>query len=375
MQRFSQKLPLIISGIAAFAIGAAVSTLAATPNADALRFVNASFAPVGIAKPAPYGWLHFCAAQPAECEAAPVLPRLVQLTARSWTELNKINTIVNGEIGPISDEDHYRIYEQDILNWWTYPDDGKGNCNDYVLMKRKLLIEAGWPKAALLMTVVVDQHGEGHLILTVRTDRGDLILDNMRQEIVSWDRTGYRFVKRQSELDPNNWVAIENQGALRTAAAGNPRLPSTAVQAPILVDELASVAVEEREASRNDHEEALETAWVGRLPSGDFPADHIARHALAGHDHDTAEARKIGRLQPPDDRGLRHIGSIGRRNGRLAGSRHQQNNGGCPERSGDDTHRTRPVAAMGLIPAGYRVVTVPACRIAVQDKAAANGNG
>jgi predicted transglutaminase-like cysteine proteinase len=375
MQRFSQKLPLIISGIAAFAIGAAVSTLAATPNADALRFVNASFAPVGIAKPAPYGWLHFCAAQPAECEAASVLPSLVRLTARTWAELNKINTIVNGEIGPISDEDHYRIYEQDILNWWTYPDDGKGNCNDYVLMKRKLLIEAGWPKSALLMTVVVDQHGEGHLILTVRTDRGDLILDNMRQEIVSWDRTGYRFVKRQSELDPNNWVAIENQGALRTAAAGNPRLSSTAVQAPIFVDELASVAVEQGEASRNDHKEALETAWVGRLPSGDFPADHIARHALAGHDHDTAKARKIGRLQPPDDRGLRHIGNIGRRNGRLAGSRHQQNNGGCPERSGDDTHRTRPIAAMGLIPAGYRVVTVPACRIAVQGKAAANGNG
>jgi predicted transglutaminase-like cysteine proteinase len=222
MQRFHQKLPLIISGIAAFAIGAMVSTLAATPNADPLRFMDVSFAPVGVARPAPYGWLHFCAAQPAECEPAPALPSLVQLTADSWAELNRINTIVNGEIGPISDEEHYRIYEQNILNWWTYPDDGKGNCNDYVLMKRKLLTEAGWPKAALLMTVVVDQHGDGHLILTVRTNRGDLILDNMRQEIVPWDRTGYRFVKRQSELDPNNWVSIDSAGEWRTAAAGSP---------------------------------------------------------------------------------------------------------------------------------------------------------
>jgi predicted transglutaminase-like cysteine proteinase len=223
MQRFYQKLPLVISGIAAFAIGAMVSTLAATPSTDALRLVEASFAPVGIARPAPYGWLHFCAAQPAECEPAPALPELAQLTAGSWAELNRINTIVNGEIGPIGDEEHYRIYEQNILNWWTYPDDGKGNCNDYVLMKRRLLVEAGWPKSALLMTVVVDQHGDGHLILTVRTDRGDLILDNMRQEILSWDRTGYRFVKRQSELDPNNWVSIESGGEWRTAAAGSPR--------------------------------------------------------------------------------------------------------------------------------------------------------
>ena len=222
MQRLLDRLPLIISGIAAFAIGVAFS-LAAPPNAAALKSQDASFAPIGEAKPAPYGWLHFCAAQPAECEAAPVLPKLVQLTSQTWAELNKINTIVNGEIDPISDEDHYRIYEQDILNWWTYPDDGKGNCNDYVLMKRKLLIEAGWPKAALLLTVVVDHHGDGHLILMVRTDRGDLMLDNMRQEIVQWDRAGYRFVKRQSAFNPNDWVSIQVQGDLRTAAAGNPR--------------------------------------------------------------------------------------------------------------------------------------------------------
>jgi predicted transglutaminase-like cysteine proteinase len=219
MQRFLDRLPLIISGIAACAIGAVASSLAAPTTTAAL----ASFAPVGIAKPAPYGWLHFCAAQPEECEPTPLLPKLISLTSQSLAELNQINTIVNREVEPIGDEDHYRIYEQGILNWWTYPDDGKGNCNDYVLMKRKLLIEAGWPKAALLMTVVVDHHGDGHLILMVRTDRGDLILDNMREDIVPWDRTGYRFVKRQSALNPNDWVSIEVQASPRTAAAANSR--------------------------------------------------------------------------------------------------------------------------------------------------------
>ena len=219
MQAFLDRLPLIISGIAAFAISAAATSLAAPTTTAALS----SFAPAGIAKPAPYGWLHFCAAQPAECEPTAPEPKVISLTPRSWGELNQINSIVNRDVEPISDEDHYKIYEQDILNWWTYPDDGKGNCNDYVLMKRKLLVEAGWPKAALLMTVVIDHHGDGHLILMVRTDRGDLILDNMRDDIVPWDRTGYRFVKRQSASNPNDWVAIEAQHDPRVATAGSPR--------------------------------------------------------------------------------------------------------------------------------------------------------
>jgi len=219
MQAFLDRLPLIISGIAAFAIGAAATSLAAPTTTAALS----SFAPIGIAKPAPYGWLHFCAAQPAECEPTAPEPKVISLTPRSWGELNQINSIVNRDVEPISDEDHYKIYEQDILNWWTYPDDGKGNCNDYVLMKRKLLVEAGWPKAALLMTVVIDHHGDGHLILMVRTDRGDLILDNMRDDIVTWDRTGYRFVKRQSASNPNDWIAVEAQRDPRVATVGNPR--------------------------------------------------------------------------------------------------------------------------------------------------------
>jgi predicted transglutaminase-like cysteine proteinase len=219
MQALLDRLPLIISGVAAFAIGAAATSLAAPTTTAALS----SFAPDGVAKPAPYGWLHFCAAQPAECEPTPAQPRIISLTPRSWGELNRINSIVNRDVDPIGDEDHYKIYEQDILNWWTYPDDGRGNCNDYVLMKRKLLVEAGWPKAALLMTVVIDHHGDGHLILMVRTDRGDLILDNMRDDIVTWDRTGYRFVKRQSASNPNDWVSIEVQRDPRLATAANPR--------------------------------------------------------------------------------------------------------------------------------------------------------
>ena len=58
------------------------------------------------------------------------------------------------------------------------------------------------------MTIVRDLDGNGHTILTVKTDKGDYILDNMVGEIRLWDQTGYKFVKRQSQTDPNVWVSV-----------------------------------------------------------------------------------------------------------------------------------------------------------------------
>jgi len=70
-----------------------------------------------------------------------------------------------------------------------------------VLQKRKMLLQAGWPREALLITVVRDKAGDGHAILTVKTDRGEYVLDNQTDAILLWSDTGYRFVKRQSQAD------------------------------------------------------------------------------------------------------------------------------------------------------------------------------
>jgi predicted transglutaminase-like cysteine proteinase len=91
---------------------------------------------------------------------------------------------------------------------WAYPDDGKGDCEDYVLAKRRALINLGWPASVLLITVVRDKEGDGHAVLTVVTDRGDVILDNQENEILPWQDTGYRYVKRQSQGDPTLWVSL-----------------------------------------------------------------------------------------------------------------------------------------------------------------------
>ena len=52
----------------------------------------------------------------------------------------------------MTDMDHWGMIDR-----WNYPDDGYGDCEDYVLQKRKMLIQAGWPREALLITVVRDK--------------------------------------------------------------------------------------------------------------------------------------------------------------------------------------------------------------------------
>ena len=81
------------------------------------------------------------------------------------------------------------------------------------MFKRKQLIEQGFPRQALLMTIVRDQNGEGHAILTVKTDHGEFVLDNLTDEILPWDVTGYRFIKRQAQDDPNVWLDMGGANA------------------------------------------------------------------------------------------------------------------------------------------------------------------
>jgi predicted transglutaminase-like cysteine proteinase len=126
-----------------------------------------------------------------------------------------INTWINETIKPLTDIEHWGVADH-----WSYPDDGYGDCEDYVLLKRRMLIQSGWPREALLVTVVRDEKDEGHAVLTVTTDKGDYILDNQNKNILLWSETRYRFIKRQSQADPNVWVSLSNQQpAIATATS------------------------------------------------------------------------------------------------------------------------------------------------------------
>jgi predicted transglutaminase-like cysteine proteinase len=191
-----------------------LAALLAAPTASMAQ-ERAAFIAVGAVTTPPIGWAEFCIEYAPECDTRPSLPRDVALSSRAWAEIKRINVAVNTSVKPMTDMDHWGVVER-----WNYPDDGYGDCEDYALQKRKLLMAAGWPREALLMTVVRDTNGNGHAILTVKTDRGEYILDNQTNDVLLWADTGYRFVKRQSQSDPNVWVSLgEPRAAPATASS------------------------------------------------------------------------------------------------------------------------------------------------------------
>jgi predicted transglutaminase-like cysteine proteinase len=197
-------------GLAAAILSAALMQSPADAASERPLFIS-----LGNVARAPIGWVEFCAEYPQDCNVQPLPPRDLVLSAKAWKELVRINRLVNDTIKPITDLEHWGVVER-----WNYPDDGYGDCEDYVLLKRRMLIEAGWPRQALLITVVRDRRGDGHAVLTVKTDKGEFILDNQNEEILLWSETGYHFVKRQSQSDPNVWLALgEPRSTSATAAS------------------------------------------------------------------------------------------------------------------------------------------------------------
>ena len=150
----------------------------------------------------PIGHVGFCRRNPDECSNPSGHSERIKLTAKRERELRDVNDLVNQTVLPTSD---LELYGQ--LEHWSYPA-SKGDCEDYVLLKRRLLMKRSWPASALLITVVRDQHNEGHAILTVRTDEGDVILDNKKKNMMVWNHSGYTFIKRQSHRNPKIWVSL-----------------------------------------------------------------------------------------------------------------------------------------------------------------------
>ena len=199
--------------LAAAAVTAEAGDTTASLDGNSVLSDRPVFVTVGDVARAPIGWVDFCLENKSECATTPSEPRDVVLTSKAWTDMIKVNAWVNESIKPMTDLEHWGVVER-----WNYPDDGYGDCEDYVLLKRRMLMQAGWPREALLITVVRDKKGDGHAVLTVKTDRGEFILDNQEPQVLPWTKTGYRFVKRQSQSDPNLWVSL-----------GEPRTPPATV--------------------------------------------------------------------------------------------------------------------------------------------------
>jgi len=150
----------------------------------------------------PMGFVQFCKTAPQDCGGTMGEAVRVVMNADRWNDLKVINDNANDAVEPVSDMDLYKVVE-----YWTYPQ-AQGDCEDYVLLKRKQLMMMGWPAEALLITVLRDENNDGHAVLTVATDQGDFILDNRIYDILPWQETNYTYYKRQSQTDPWRWVSL-----------------------------------------------------------------------------------------------------------------------------------------------------------------------
>lgn len=190
-----------IETIKKMVLAAMVFSCASSANASEKMMVTR-----GITAP-PIGYVQFCGAHPSDCRDYIRPDLVVRLSRTAWGELNRVNTTVNTTILPATDMQVYGVIER-----WEYPKVA-GDCEDFVLEKRRELLAQGWPESALLITVVRDEAGDGHAVLTVRTDQGDVVLDNKTDRIALWSDTPYTYLKRQSPDHVNAWDLIEDARA------------------------------------------------------------------------------------------------------------------------------------------------------------------
>jgi len=205
---------LIFRSCAAAFIGAAVYS----SEAEAAK-KNPVFSKTGNITSQPVGHYEFCKINQGECKAVKAAPP-IKLTHTNWSKIVRVNDHVNGLIHPELD---IKIYKKDEV--WAFPK-SRGDCEDYVLLKRKFLMADGFPASNLLITVVRLPNGDGHAVLTVRTNNGDFVLDNLDKRIMPVHQTAYTFLKRVKEDHAGKWVAIMGGNPVATAGTNGPTTPS-----------------------------------------------------------------------------------------------------------------------------------------------------
>lgn len=93
-------------------------------------------------------------------------------TLKNYKIAESINSDVNNRISYKSDLDLFGTSE-----WWVEAK-GYGDCEDYALLKRYLLLNSDWNLSDVCITCCWCETGDYHCVLLVNTDKGWYILDN-----------------------------------------------------------------------------------------------------------------------------------------------------------------------------------------------------
>ncbi|MBY5636185.1 transglutaminase-like cysteine peptidase [Rhizobium leguminosarum] len=188
----------------AFTVGNACSAFAAGPAGFARGLTGSSavsyISEKGTIIP-PFSQVLFCAQNPTECRDNNGLA-VVAMTDKQMLQLKDVNTAVNRTM--IGRNDSRNELNGDV---WKV-NVRSGDCEDFALTKRSRLIAMGWSSRALRIATAYTPSGEGHAVLVVRTDKGDLVLDNRKSSIKNWRDTDLRWDKIQSGTDPYVWYRL-----------------------------------------------------------------------------------------------------------------------------------------------------------------------
>jgi len=175
-------------------------------------------ASIGVASPtlAPFQHVRFCLRYPSDCASNPTDEDRISVTEEVTKLLKKVNRTVNSSIVPTR-----KNHSTDLADGWTIAPE-RGDCNDFAVTKRHMLLELGLPSKALRLSVVRTTAGRGHLVLVVATTRGDIVLDNLTDAILGWGSTDYAWLKIQSADDAQLWYDVKIPGRdLTVAQAGS----------------------------------------------------------------------------------------------------------------------------------------------------------
>jgi len=98
---------------------------------------------------APFQHVRFSLRYPSDCKSDPTEDEHIDLNAKTWELLTRVNHGVNMSIIPT-----HKSYRPNLVDAWSIAPE-MGDCNDYAVTKRHELLENGLPSRDLRLSVVI----------------------------------------------------------------------------------------------------------------------------------------------------------------------------------------------------------------------------
>lgn len=178
-------------------------------KAENKQKTDVNFMPIGKHVVPPLAFLQYCLRNYDECTNKVASEGRVAMSERLKRDMEEVQEFVNAAIQPRSDIENIGIEDS-----WGYPSNQYGDCEDYSILKKRLLVARGWSKNALLLTTAITEKGEAHVVLIVATSEGDYVLDNRMEAVKARESMPYRWLARQNQVNPLTWHAAAPQTAI-----------------------------------------------------------------------------------------------------------------------------------------------------------------